>query len=87
MSSDTLFGSGFPTTESDLFKDSFARLADHLAANGVDISEGKAMTLGADLKFDPEAETINDNEKASQMLSREYRTGFEVPDLAMKAAG
>ena len=71
--------------ESDLFKDSFERLARHLKANGVDINEGKAMTLGADLKM--EGESIVGNEKASQLLSREYRKGFEVPNMAMKAAG
>ena len=72
--------------ESDIFKDSFERLKSHLVANGVDVEAGSALTLGADLKFDSKSEQALDNEKASHMLSREYRAGFEVPKIAVKAA-
>ncbi len=69
--------------ESDLFKDSFNRMAKHLKANGLDIGSGKAITLGADLKMNPETEQIVGNEKANQMLTREYRKGFEVAHIEL----
>lgn len=73
--------------ECDLFRDSFDRLSLHLRANGVDIGKGKALTLGADLEMDVDAESVTNNEKANSMMSREYRKGFEVPDMAAKAVG
>ena len=73
--------------ESEIFKDSFERLKQHLIANGVDIETGAALTLGVDIKFDPKTEQVLGHEKASQMMSREYRAGFEVPSIAAKAAG
>ena len=73
--------------ESDRFKDSFARLSKHLKDNGIDIETEKTLTLGADLKFDVENETVLNNDKATPLLSREYRPGFEVPNMKMKAAG
>jgi len=72
--------------ESDIFKDSFGRLKQHLLANGVDIAEGADVTLGADIKFDPKSEQVVGNDKASQMMSREYRAGYEVPTIKVKAA-
>lgn len=72
--------------ESDIFKDSFARLKSHLEANGVDVSEGTELTLGADIKFNPKSEQVVGHEKAAQMMSREYRAGFEVPSMAIKKA-
>ena len=74
-------------SESDRFKDSFARLSKHLKDNGIDIETEKTLTLGADLKFDVENETVLNNDKATPLLSREYRPGFEVPNMKMKAAG
>lgn len=73
--------------ESKVFRDSFERLVSHLKANAVDIEAGKAITLGADLQFDTAAESVTNHEKANQMMSREYRAGFEVPNMAMQAAG
>ncbi len=72
--------------ESNIFKDSFARLKEHLLANGVDVGAGAALTLGADIKFDPKTEQVQGHEKASQMMSREYRAGYEVPSVSAKAA-
>jgi len=72
--------------ESDLFKDSLKRMIDHLKANEIDINEGAALTLGADLKFNTTTEAVTNNEKANQMMSREFRKGFEVPNLKMKKA-
>ena len=72
--------------ESDLFKDSLQRMIKHLQANEVDIKAGKALTLGADLKFDTQTESVTNNEKAQQMMAREYRAGFEVPNIGMVKA-
>ena len=72
--------------ECDIFKDSFGRMKDHLIANGVDVEAGAALTFGADIKFDVKSEQVLDNEKANAMMSREYRAGFEVPSIAVKAA-
>ena len=72
--------------ESEIFKNSFGRLKEHLIANGVDVNSGAELTFGADIKFDVKSEQVLDNEKANNMMSREYRAGFEVPTVAMKAA-
>lgn len=67
--------------ESAVFRDSVERLVKHLQANGVDLENGRALTLGADLRFDPTAETAIDNRQASERLSREYRKGFEISGI------
>ena len=36
--------------------------------------------MGAALTLDPKAETFLDNEQADQMLTREYRAPFVVPE-------
>jgi len=51
----------------------------HLKANGVDTSKD-LMSLGPQLAFDPETERFTSNDAANQMLGREYRKGYEVPD-------
>ncbi|GAA4448267.1 Gfo/Idh/MocA family protein [Novipirellula rosea] len=56
------------------------RTVEHLTANGVDL-EKTPMSLGAHLKFDPEAERFIGNDEANAMLTREYRSGFEVPSV------
>ncbi|GMW00323.1 MAG: dehydrogenase [Candidatus Hydrogenedentota bacterium] len=38
--------------------------------------------LGRSLEFDPETERFKNDDEANAMLSREYRAGFEVPQLA-----
>lgn len=73
-------------SESDLFKDSLQRMIDHLKANDVDVSDGAALTLGADLRFNTTTESVTNNPKADQMMAREFRKGFEVPNLRMKKA-
>ena len=68
--------------ESDIFRDSFRRLKDHLLANGIDVESGAALTLGADLKFDTKSEQVLNNETASQLMSRQYRTGYELAEIS-----
>ena len=59
----------------------FERMAEHLAANGVDMAKER-LTLGVVLKMDPRTERFIGNDKANQMLTRPYRPGFVVPDKA-----
>ena len=59
--------------------ETFGRMAEHLAANGLDITKDK-LQLGVPLKMDPKTEKFLENEKASAMLTREYRPGFVVPE-------
>jgi hypothetical protein len=56
----------------------FDRMAEHLAANGVDLNQSKA-TLGPVLKMDGKAEKFIGNEAASELLTRAYRAPFVVP--------
>jgi predicted dehydrogenase len=64
--------------ESPVFRDSIERMVSHLRANEIDADPVAALTLGAELRFDPATETAIGNERASAGLSRAYRTGFEV---------
>jgi predicted dehydrogenase len=72
--------------ECDFFKDSLKRMIDHLKANEVDVTTGVALTLGAELKFDVATESVTNHEKGNQMMAREYRTDYEVPNIQLKAA-
>ncbi len=59
--------------------DSLDRLAAHLDANGVDIKVDQ-LTLGEHLKMDPKTEKFIGNAAADQLLTREYRAPFIVPE-------
>ena len=61
--------------------ETFGRFEDHLAANGIDIKEGK-YRLGKHLAFDPAHEKFVGDSHADHLLTREYRKGFEVPPKA-----
>ncbi len=58
--------------------EAFARMEEHLAANGVDLNSEQA-TLGVPLKMNPKTEEFIGNAKASAMLTRDYRKPFVVP--------
>ena len=60
-------------------RDSFERLAAHLAANEVDISMDK-LALGEFLKMDPKTEKFIGSAAADKLLTREYRAPFVVPE-------
>ena len=60
--------------------DTFERFKAHLAINEVDISMDKAV-LGVPLKMDIKAERFVDNDEANQMLRRDYRAPFVVPEV------
>ncbi len=59
-------------------QETFGRMVEHLAANGVDILK-EPLTLGVPLKMDPKKERFIDNDKANELLTRPYRPGFVVP--------
>lgn len=61
----------------------FGRLADHLAANGIDLTKTPA-TFGLPLTVDPKTERFSgpDSAPANALLRREYRPPFVVPQLA-----
>lgn len=59
-------------------QESFARFAEHLAANGVDLMESPAL-LGAILRMNPRTERFKNHPEANAMLTREYRSPFVVP--------
>ena len=54
-------------------------MAEHLAANGVDLDRTKA-TLGVSLQMDPKVEKFFGNPEADALLRREYRQPFVVPE-------
>jgi hypothetical protein len=53
-------------------------MVEHLGANGVDPAARKA-TLGVVLKMDPKSERFLDNDRANELLTRDYRAPFVVP--------
>jgi predicted dehydrogenase len=58
--------------------ESFGRLAEHLEANGINLSTTPAR-LGAWLTMNPRTERFTNSNAANHLLAREYRKGFEVP--------
>ena len=58
--------------------ESLGRMEEHLAANNVDLKKTPA-TLGEALVMDPQTERFPGNNKANQLLSRDYRAPFVVP--------
>ena len=60
-------------------QETLARFEQHLARNNVDLRKTRA-TLGSFLKMDGQAERFVDNLVANELLTREYRKGFVVPE-------
>ena len=62
--------------------DRYAAMADHLGKNGVKI-DGKTVTYGPMLKFNPETEQFEGNEgldaRANELATRNYREPYVVP--------
>src|SRR5262249_55832400 len=59
-------------------RETFGRLKAHLADNKVDPQGG--FRTGRKLAIDPKTESFVNDSTANEMLFREYRKGFEVPD-------
>ena len=64
-----------------MFLAAFDRMLEHLAENQVDVTSRPVLTLGAELKMDPSAETITNSTQAAQHLSRDYRKPFAIPQV------
>lgn len=60
-------------------QEAFGRMEEHLGRNNVDLTATKA-TLGVFLKMDPKTERFIGNDKANELLTREYRKPFVVPE-------
>jgi predicted dehydrogenase len=62
-------------------RDSIERMFAHLKANGVDV-DGEVVTQGVELEMDPATERFTNNDAANEMLRREDRAPFIVPEVA-----
>ncbi len=62
-----------------LAADRFAELQEHLARNGVDLARSQ-LTCGVWLTMDPASEQFLDNDAANQLLRRQYRRPYVVPE-------
>ncbi len=60
--------------------DTADRFLDHLAKNGVDPEIDQSI-VGSWLTIDPDSETIEGDEQANRLLTREYREPFVVPEV------
>ena len=59
--------------------ESLGRMEEHLAANKVDLHQ-TPLTLGPALIMNAKTERFTNNEEANQLLTREYRKPFVVPE-------
>jgi predicted dehydrogenase len=59
--------------------EAYDRMAAHLEGNGVDITKDEVQ-LGVPLKFEPSKERFSENDTANQLLTRNYRPPFVVPE-------
>ncbi|HEX8309894.1 MAG TPA: Gfo/Idh/MocA family oxidoreductase [Chthoniobacteraceae bacterium] len=59
--------------------ETFGRMAEHLAANQVDITADQ-LALGEFLQMDPSTERFIGNAEADKLLTRDYRAPFIVPE-------
>ena len=59
--------------------ETFGRFKEHLAANGVNLDETKAV-LGPMLTMDPKTERFVDNTAANALVKEKQRAPFVVPD-------
>ena len=67
--------------EKPLLADAFDRMQAHLTANEIG-TDGPVLTQGPWLDIDNETEQITNNDSAQQLLTRECREAFVVPDLS-----
>ncbi|GIW82135.1 MAG: NADH-dependent dehydrogenase [Gemmatales bacterium] len=59
--------------------EAFERMCEHLKANMIPLDKTQ-YRLGRRLQINADTETFVGDKEANQMLSRDYRKGFEVPD-------
>ena len=71
----------------EMLSNAYDRMASHLRANDIDIDSGEgSITLGATLELDPATERFTNDDAANELLTRNYRRPFVVPDIAREAA-
>ena len=59
--------------------EALGRMTEHLKASGNDVAiETVELTLGKSLSFDAKRESFKRDRSADQLLTREYRKGFEI---------
>ena len=61
-------------------KEAFGRMQKHLLANDVDLQKTPAL-LGGALSMDPKSERFPGNQAANELLTRNYRAPFVVPQI------
>jgi len=59
-------------------RETVTRMEEHLTNAGLTLAN-ENIRVGALLEIDPQSETFRNNNDANRMLTREYRTGYEVP--------
>ena len=67
--------------DNERLQDALERMFAHLRANDVNIDK-PVVTVGAELVMDPGTERITNNSAANDLLRREDRKPFEVPEIA-----
>jgi len=67
-------------TENKYATQTLATFEEHLKENGVDFNATK-FYLGQELTIDPRTEK-SDNAEANRLFTREYRKGFELPEVS-----
>jgi len=60
--------------------ETFDRFKEHLASNDVELNDKTEAVLGAFLEMNPKTERFTNNDKANDMLKRDYRKPFEIPE-------
>jgi predicted dehydrogenase len=68
-----------PPTEDKETAAAFERFVDHLG-DKIGPLDKIDYRIGARLELDPQEERFRNNNKANEMLTRQYRKGFEVPE-------
>jgi predicted dehydrogenase len=67
--------------DNELLRDSVERMFAHLLANEVDVDK-PVITVGATLEMDPASERFTNSDAANELLRREDRKPFAVPEIA-----
>jgi hypothetical protein len=65
--------------KNDVAMEALDRMLTHLSANGVDLKK-TPLTMGKFLKMDPKKENFGRDRAANELLTRNYRAPYVVPD-------
>jgi predicted dehydrogenase len=67
-------------TSNETLHDSLTRMFAHLRANAIEVDK-PVITVGAELTMDPRSERFANNDAANELLRRQDRKSFAVPEL------